>query len=126
MFDGRHTAENVKEHFCTVVKEFVPLKKIFCIVHNEASNMVVAGRQFHEEINCESTVCSVHMLQTYLRHSFDSSQQIQKLLTRVKKLYIVGHFHHSTLATESLYTHKLAQSNDRSSTSTKGHQDIST
>ena len=27
MFDGRHTAENVEEHLCTVVKEFVPLKK---------------------------------------------------------------------------------------------------
>ena len=27
MFDGRHTTENIKEHFCTVVKEFVPLKR---------------------------------------------------------------------------------------------------
>ena len=33
MFDGKHTAENVKEHFCTVVKKFVPLvEKIFCVV----------------------------------------------------------------------------------------------
>ena len=116
MFDGRHTAENVKEHFCTVVKEFVPLKNISCIIHDEASNMVATGRQLHEEINCESTVCAAHMLQTCLCHSFDPSQQIQKLLTRVRKL--VGHFHHSTLATEALYANQLGQINDRGSTST--------
>ena len=130
MFDGRHTAENVKEHFCTVVKEFVLLKKISCIVHDEASNMVAAGRQLHEEINCESTVCAAHIPQTCLLHSFDSSQQIQKLLTQARKL--VGHFHHSTLATEALYAHQLVQINDRGSTSTiekkavKVIQDIST
>ena len=78
--------------------------------------MVVGGRQLRKEINCESTVCAVHMLQTCLRHSFDSSQQIQKLLTRARKL--VGHFHHSTLATEALYSHQLTQSNDTGSTST--------
>ena len=78
--------------------------------------MVAAGRQLPEEINCESTVRAAHMLQTCLRHSFDSSQLIQKLLTRARKL--VGHFHHSTLATEALYLHQLTQSNDRSSTST--------
>ena len=70
------------------------------------------------------------MLQTCLGHSFDSSQQIQKLLTRARKL--VGHFHHSALATEALYSHQLAQSNDKGSTSTteqkavKVTQDVST
>ena len=78
--------------------------------------MVAAGRQLHEEINCESTVCAAHMLQTCLRPSFDSSQQIQKLLTRVRKL--VGHFHHSALPTEALYAQQLPQSNDRGTTST--------
>ena len=130
MFDGRHTAENVKEHLCTVVKEFVSLKKVSCVVHDEAANMVAAGRQLHEEINCESTLCAAHMLQTCFRHSFDSSQQIQKLLTRARRL--VRHFHHSMLATEALYSHQLTQSNDRSSTSTieqkavKVIQDVST
>ena len=71
--------------------------------------------QLHEEINCQSTVCAAHMLQTCLRHLFDrhlfdSTQQIQKLLTLARKL--VGHFHHSTLATEALYAYQLAQSND--------------
>ena len=70
------------------------------------------------------------MLQTCLRHSFDSSQQIQKLLTRARKL--VGYFHYSALATEALYAHQLAQSNDRGTTSTieqkavKVIQDVST
>ena len=51
MFDGRHTAENVRELLCTVVKEFVSLRKITSIVHDEAANMVAAERQLHEEIN---------------------------------------------------------------------------
>ena len=66
--------------------------------------------QLHEEINCQSTVCAAHMLQTCLCHLFDSSQQIQKLLTLARKL--VGHFHHSILATEALYAYQLAQRND--------------
>ena len=103
------------EHLCTVVKKFVLLEKVSCVVHDEVANMVAAGRQLHEEINCESTVCAARMLQTCLHHSFNSSQQIQKLLTRARKL--VGHFHLSALATESLYSHQLTQSNDRSSAS---------
>jgi len=114
MFDGRHTAENITEHLCTVVKEFIPLEKISCVVHDEAANMVAAGRQLHEDIHCESTACAAHMLQTCLRHSFDSSQQIQKLLTRARKL--VGHFHHSVLATEALYAHQVTHGGDTGST----------
>ena len=51
MFDGRHTAENVRELLSTVVKEFVSLRKITCVVHDEAANMVAAERQLHEVIN---------------------------------------------------------------------------
>ena len=61
-------------------------------------------------------MCIAHILQTCLHHSFDSSQQIQKLLTRARKL--VGHFYHSALATEVLYSHQLAQNNDGGSAST--------
>ena len=92
--------------------------------------MVVVGRQLHKEINHESTVCAGHMLQTCLHQSFDVSQQIQKLLTQVRKL--VGHFNHSTLVTKALYSHQLAQSNDRGSMLTieqkavKVIQDVST
>ena len=64
-----------------MVKEFVPLKSISCVVYDEAANMVAAGRQLHEEVNCESTACAAHMLQICLCHLFNSSQQIQKLLT---------------------------------------------
>lgn len=78
MFDRRYTAENVKEHLCI---EFVQLNKICCVIHDEASNIVATERQLHKEINCVSTVCAVHMFQTCPDHSFDSSQQIQKLLT---------------------------------------------
>ena len=63
-----------------MVKEFVPLKRISCVVYDEAANMVAAGRQLHEEINCESSVCAAHMLQICLHYFCNSSQQIQKLL----------------------------------------------
>ena len=112
---------------CSALKRYLVL---YMMKQHNHMHMVAARRQLDEEINCESTACAAHMLQTCLRHSYDSSQQIQKLLTRARKL--VGHFHHSTLATEALYLHQLTQSNDRSSTSTieqkavKVIQDIST
>ena len=61
-----------------MVMEFVPLKKVSCVVHDKVANIF---RQLHEEINCESSVCAAHMLQICLCHLFNSSQQIQKLLT---------------------------------------------
>ena len=63
------------------------------------------------------------MPQTCLHHSFDSSQQIQKLLSQARKL--VGHFHHSTLATEALYACQAAHSEMvHSSTSTVEQQPV--
>jgi len=97
-----------------MVKEFIPLDKITCVVHDEAANKVAAGRQLHEDIHCEITACAAYMLQTCLHHLFDSSQQIQKLLPRARKL--VGHFHHSVLATEAFYAHQLAHGSDTGST----------
>ena len=70
IFDVRHTAGNIKEHLCTVVKKFVPLKNISCVVNDKAANVVVVRRQLHKEINHESTVCADHMLQTCLQQRF--------------------------------------------------------
>jgi len=64
MFNGRHIAENITKYLCAVVKEFIPLEKISCVVHDKAANMVAAGRQLHKDIHCESTACAAHMLQT--------------------------------------------------------------
>ena len=129
IIDGRHTAVNIVQHLRTVVKEFLPLDKICCVVHDEAANMVASGRQLHDDLKCESVVCAAHMLQTCLRHSFDSSQQIQKLLSLARKL--VGHFHHSTLATEALCAHQAAHSDGSSSSAVEQRpvkviQDVST
>ena len=60
--DGRHTAVNIAQHLCTVVKEFLPLDKICGVVHDEAANMVVAERQLHDDLGFESLVCAAHML----------------------------------------------------------------
>ena len=129
IIDGRHTAINIVQHLHTVVKEFLPLDKICCVVHDEAANMVASGRQLHDDLKCESVVCAAHMLQIFLRHSFDSSQQIQKLLSLARKL--VGHFHHITLAKEALCARQAAHSNGSSSSvveqrPVKVIQDVST
>ena len=129
IIDGRHTAVKIAQHLQTVVREFLPLKKICCVIHDEAANMVAAGRQLHNDLECESVVCATHMLQTCLQHSFDSSQHILRLFSQPRKL--VGHFHHSTLATKALCTCQTAHS-DGSSSSTvdqrpvKVIQDVST
>ena len=78
---------------------------------------------------CESDVCAAHMLQTYLRHSFDSLQQIQKLLSQARKL--VGHFHYSGLATEALCARQVIHCNPSSSSEVEQRpvkviQDVST
>ena len=128
VMDGRHTAVNIVQHLRTVVKEFLPLDKICGVVHDEAANMVAAGRQLYHDLGYQSLVCTAHMLQTCLRHSFDSSQQIQKLLSQVRKL--VGHFHHSTLATEALCARQIAHTDASSSSGeqrpVKVIQDVST
>ena len=127
VMDGRHTAVNIAQHLCTVVKEFLPLDKICGAVHDEAANMVAAGRQLHDDLGYESLVCAAHMLQTCLRHSFDSSQQIQKLLSHARKL--VGHFHHSALATDALCACQIAHTDASSSVEqrpVKVIQDVST
>jgi len=92
--------------------------------------MVAAGRQLHGDLGYESVVCAAHMLQTCLRHSFDSSQQIQKLLSQARKL--VGHFYHSALETEALcacqieITHGDASSSSTEQQPDKVIQDVST
>ena len=67
------------------------------------------------------------MLQTCHRHSFDSSQHIQKLLSQARKL--VGHFHHSALATEALCARQISHTDASSSVEqrpVKVIQDVST
>ena len=66
------TQVNIAQHLCTVVKEFLPLDKICCVV--QLHNMVASGRQLHDDLKCESVVCVAHILQTCLRHSFDSPE----------------------------------------------------
>ena len=83
MFDGRHTAGNVKEHFCKVVKEFMPLKNISCIVHDEASNMVAAGRQCMKrsimKVQHVQLTCFKHISATHLTHHNKFKSYLLKL-----------------------------------------------
>ena len=55
------------------------------------------------------------MLQTCVCQTFNSSQQIHKLLNNEAGWTFPSQ---NTWATEALYSHQLAQSNDRGSTST--------
>ena len=73
IFNGRHTAENVKEHLCIVVKEFVPLKRyVCCVVHDEAANIVAAGRHCMKrsivKVQYVQLTCFKHVFATHLTH----------------------------------------------------------
>ena len=94
--DGSHTAANIAEHIRSIADEYGIADKITAVVHDEAANMVVAGRL----LDWSSEVCAAHRLQTCLRHAFDDSKPIKKLLAEARK--VVAHFHHSCIATQHL------------------------
>ena len=101
-------------HFCTVVKEFV---KISCVVRDEAANMLLQQGSYMKRsiVNVQyvQLTCFKHVSATHLTHH---NKFKSYLATRARKL--VGHFHYSTLATEAIYSHQLAQNNNGGSAST--------
>ena len=94
--DGSHTAEHIAEHVKSIAVEFGISDKITAVVHDEAANMMKAGRQ----LDWASEACAAHRLQTCLRHAFKNAKPVTKLLAEARSL--VTHFHHSCIATQNL------------------------
>ncbi|KAL2088070.1 hypothetical protein ACEWY4_012284 [Coilia grayii] len=86
--EDRHFAENVAEHFMSVVREWGIEKKVVSLTTDSARNMVAAARELpFEHLPCIAH--SVHRAVTVSLHNspFDSA------LAKCRKL--VGHFKHS-------------------------------
>eukprot|EP00117_Sycon_ciliatum_P033640 scpid109614/ scgid25850/ len=73
--NGRRS-HSVAEHIKSIAAEFGIADKVTAIVHDEAANMVAAGRK----LDWSSEICAAHRLQTCLRHAFDDAAPTKKLL----------------------------------------------
>ena len=73
---------------------------VVATVHDEAANMVAAGRLLNEEIGWVSETCAAHRLQAAISHAINDVNAVDDLLSRARKL--VGHFQHSAKAKEAL------------------------
>ena len=109
VFQGSHTAEKLAACTTEICDKFgLDDTQVVGVTHDEAANMVAAGRLLEEKhqgwVSC---VCMAHRLQTVVRHAMDM-KDVSKLLSRSRKL--VGHFKHSCLAAEAL-TNKQQQLN---------------
>ncbi|KAJ8342717.1 hypothetical protein SKAU_G00326450 [Synaphobranchus kaupii] len=94
--EERHTAENLAEHLKAATQEWGLLGKVIACVHDNATNIVVAN---HRLLEWESVPCFAHTLQLAINDGFKATA-ISRLIGTCARL--VGHFHHSTVATVAL------------------------
>eukprot|EP00117_Sycon_ciliatum_P006073 scpid76706/ scgid9762/ Zinc finger BED domain-containing protein 1; Putative Ac-like transposable element; dREF homolog len=122
VFSGTHTGERLAMYSMDVAKRFgLQPSQVVAVTHDEAANMVTAGRLMAERSGWLSCVCMAHRLQTVVRHAL-ALKEVAKLLCRSRK--VVGHFKHSCLAAEALASKQ--QQLNASQTPLKVVQDVST
>lgn len=96
--EERHTAENIALGLEMIFFDWNLEKQIFTMVHDNASNMINAGenlQNINEHINCEA-----HTLQL----AVNDALQLENIICVIQKARkIVGHFKHSTLATQEVH-----------------------
>ena len=122
LFPGSHTGVRIAEKVSDATKR-VGLKpaQVIAVVHDEARNAELAGRHLLQDHGWESVTCSAHLFQTCVRHVLEDSAPAQKLLSAARKL--VGHFRHSSQATEALLAKQVQMGN---TSPVKLTQDVST
>ena len=107
LFPGSHTAANIADHAVATCATFdLDETKIVAAVHDEAANMVAAGRLRKEEFGWANEGCGAHRLQTAVKHAISSVREVEVLLAHSRRL--VAHFHRSSLATEALVKQQTA------------------
>ena len=100
-FPERHTAIEIAQKLEEITTDFKVQDKVVCVVHDQASNMELAGTLLLEEQGWNTLKCTAHCLQLCLNAGF-SIPAIDRLLGASRKL--VYHFHHSVVATQALKT----------------------
>lgn len=101
VFSGSHTADNLATHARNTCSKFkLPAGKVVGLVHDEAANMMAAGRQLEEGEGWANVACGAHRIQTVVRHAVGEVREVETLLAASRRL--VSHFHHSSKSTEEL------------------------
>ncbi|XP_046578557.1 E3 SUMO-protein ligase ZBED1-like [Haliotis rubra] len=95
-FTGRHTAENILQHYEETIATFNLSSKITNIVTDNASNMKKA---FRVDLP-EHQSCFAHTLQLTVHDGFGEGGQINKIIAKASN--IVSHVRRSILASEIL------------------------
>ena len=98
-FPERHTAVEISGKLKEVAEEFGIKDKVTSVVHDQASNMELCCSMLMEEEGWVSLKCTAHCLQLCLKRGFNIPV-FSRLLAASRK--IVGHFHHSVVATTEL------------------------
>ncbi|KAK0134197.1 Zinc finger BED domain-containing protein 1 [Merluccius polli] len=94
--EERHTAANLAEHLRTSTSKWGLEGKVIACVHDNAANMVLANETI---LDWESVPCFAHTLQLAV-HDGLKANAMTRLTGACSRL--VGHFHHSTVATNAL------------------------
>ncbi len=93
-FPERHTAVEISQKLVETTDEFSIIEKIVSVVHDQAANMELCCSTLEDEKGWVSMKCTAHL------HSGLEIAAVSSLLGATRKL--VGHFHHSVVATETL------------------------
>ncbi|XP_024886716.1 zinc finger BED domain-containing protein 1-like, partial [Temnothorax curvispinosus] len=93
----RHTAENLADSLQNVAAEWQIDTKIVSIVHDNASNIVLAVNSMMNVGSSSS--CAAHTINLAVR---DALKEDNISIVLAKKIKIVSHFHHSVIASQAL------------------------
>lgn len=99
-FPGHHTGVTIADKLKEIVSSYdLETSRLIALVHDQGSNMELAGELLEKEINCESLSCAAHRLQLCIEEGLRVNA-ISRAIGAARKL--VGHFRHSALATNAL------------------------
>lgn len=101
-FEGSHTGERLASLMHETMSRFkVPDEKVVVVVHDEASNEVLAGKLLLQRYGWRTYVCSAHRLQNAIKYSLTrTSRSLSHLVASCRR--VVGHFNHSALEKQAL------------------------
>ncbi len=99
-FPGSHTGIRISEQIKgSLTRCGLQPSQVSAVVHDEAANVVLAGKILWDSDEWESVVCAAHSLQNAVKGAVEK-RAMQNLLAKCRRL--VGHFKHSALATHGL------------------------
>ena len=99
-FPKCYTGVEISHKLVEIVSGLGIEEKVICIVHDQASNMILSMDILLEEKEWDSLRCSAHCLQLCINAGLTTVSVVDRTIAAAKKL--VGHFRHSVVASEAL------------------------